>query len=189
MKELLDDVMSTRKKITRKTWKFRKKLRDDFFEAIKDVKDHPVTREMKNYPHHCDTSCYQHCLNVAYYNYYICKILGKDYIAAARAGMIHDLFLYDWHTHTKETGDHFHAMTHPGAALTVAEKYFDLTEKEREIILKHMWPVTITPPKSFEAFIITLTDKFCGSCEILDYVYTRGILGRTISRSQRIKRR
>ena len=187
-KTLYENLMAEkavfRKKIAKKAWVYRKNLRDEFFEAIKDVSEHPITQEMKNYPHHCTTDCYQHCLNVAYYNYYICKLLKKDYMAAARAGMIHDLFLYDWHTHTKETGDHFHGLTHPKAALEVAEKYFVLTDKEREIILKHMWPVTpFAVPKSFEAFLITLTDKYCGTCEILDFAYTRWILGRKASRS------
>jgi uncharacterized protein len=171
-----------RRYLSKKGWQQRTKMREEFFEAIRDVMEHPVTQKMKDYPHHCDTSCYQHCLNVAYYNYHICRLLGKDYMAAARAGMLHDLFLYDWHTHTKETGDHFHGMTHPKAALAMAEKYFDLSDKEKEIIGKHMWPLTLVPPKSFEAFLISLTDKYCGACEIMDYVYTKWILGRPSSR-------
>lgn len=167
-----------RRQLAEKAWRRREQMRKEFFRAIRDVKDHPITQQMKNYPHHCDTSCYQHCLNVAYYNYHICRLLGKDCVAAARAGMLHDLFLYDWHTHAKETGDHIHGLTHPKAALAIAEQYFDLTEKEREIILKHMWPLTVVPPKSFEAFLITLTDKYCGACEGLDYIYTRWILGK-----------
>ena len=172
-----------RRKLAKKVWHRREQMRREFFDAIREVKNHPAVQEMKKYPHHCDTSCYQHCLNVAYYNYHICRLLGKDYLAAARAGMLHDLFLYDWHTHAKETGDRVHGLTHPKAALAMAEKYFDLTDKERDIILKHMWPLTVIPPKSFEGFIITLTDKYCGACEGLDYLYTNWILGRRRPRS------
>ena len=80
--------------------------------------------------------------------------------------MLHDLFLYDWRTHARETGEHFHAMTHPRAALLNAEKYFELNDLEREIILKHMWPVTLPIPTNPEVLVIAYTDKYCGFVEI-----------------------
>lgn len=51
---------------------------------------------MKNFGQHYDTSCYEHCMNVAKYTYLICKKHNLDYISATRAAMLHDLFLYDW---------------------------------------------------------------------------------------------
>ena len=112
------------------------------------------------------TNCYQHCLHVSYYNYIWCNALGLDARSAARAGMLHDLFLYDWHTHAKRTGDHFHGMTHPKRALRNAEKFFDLNSIERDIIINHMWPVTLfSVPRTKEGWITTLADKYCGSFE------------------------
>lgn len=144
---------------------------NEFYKAVEDLIEHPAVLEMKNYPHHCDTSCYQHCLNVAYYNFKICKAFGLDAKAAARAGMVHDLFLYDWRLHAELTKDRFHAMTHPKVALKNAKNHFELNELEQEIILKHMWPLTVVPPKSWEAFIISMTDKYCGFFEILDFYF------------------
>lgn len=139
---------------------------DDFYECIRDLAEHPVVLRMKLYPHHGNTNCYQHCLHVAYYNYVWCRFLHLDAKAAARAGMVHDLFLYDWHTHAKETGRHFHGMTHPKTALQHAEKITNLSPKERNIILTHMWPVTpFAIPRCREAWITTLTDKYCGALE------------------------
>lgn len=146
--------------------------KQEFYEAIRDIAEHPVVLQMKEFPHHCDTTCYDHCLHVAYHNYCICKSLNLDAVSAARAGMLHDLFLYDWRTHSRETGKHFHAMTHPREALKNAEQYFELNNLEREIIAKHMWPVTITPPTSPEAMIIAYTDKYCGFVEIAGH-YTK----------------
>ena len=120
---------------------------------------------MKLYPHHGVTNCYQHCLHVSYYNYIWCNALGLDARSAARAGMLHDLFLYDWHTHAKETGEHFHGFTHPRTALDNAVKYYELTEKEKDMILRHMWPLTPIPPKSREGMVIIYSDKFCGLVE------------------------
>ena len=138
---------------------------EEFYECIKDLVHHPYVLRMKEYPHHCETNCYQHCLNVAYYNFRICKFFGLDARSAARAGMLHDLFLYDWHVHGRETGEHFHGFTHPRTALENAEKYFSLTERERNLILRHMWPLTPVPPKSREGLAIIYADKFCGLAE------------------------
>ena len=121
---------------------------------------------MKLYPHHGTTNCYQHCVHVAYYNYQWCRFFHLDARSAARGAMLHDLFLYDWHTHAKKTGDHFHGLTHPKTALKNASKFFELNEIEKDIIYNHMWPVTFFRiPKTKEGFITTLTDKYCGACE------------------------
>lgn len=141
----------------------------EFYECISDIIYHPKVLEMKKYYQHCNTDCYEHCLTVAYYNYYICKKLKLDARSAARGGMLHDLFLYDWRGHSRRTGDHFHAMTHPRAAYNMAKRYFDLNKIEKEVILKHMWPVTVIPPRYWETYVICFTDKYCSSREIADY--------------------
>ena len=59
--------------------------RKKFEEIIKDIKNHPTVLEMRNYRQHYDTSCYEHCENVAYYSFIVCKKLGLDYTSVARA--------------------------------------------------------------------------------------------------------
>lgn len=138
----------------------------DFYDEIKDLMRHPVVLRMKLYPHHGVSSCYDHCLHVAYYNYVICRYFKLDARSAARAGMLHDLFLYDWHTHTAKTGDHFHGMTHPKVAFRNASRHFKLNRVEKDVIMNHMWPVTLFHiPHTREGWVTTLTDKYCGSCE------------------------
>ena len=138
----------------------------EFYDTIKDIAEHPVVRQMKRYPHHGNTSCYKHCLRVAYQNYVLCRKLRLDARSAARAGMLHDLFLYDWHTHARRTGDYFHGMTHPGRAHKNAKRLFKLNKVEEDVILHHMWPVTLfSLPRTKEGWITTLTDKYCGACE------------------------
>lgn len=141
----------------------------EFYACVRDLLEHPAVQAMKDFPHHADTTCYDHCLNVAYYNYEICRTLGLNAEAAARAGMLHDLFLYDWHTHARKTGEHFHGLTHPKVALRNAQRYFELSPLERDIILKHMWPITIVPPKYAEAYVICMTDKYSGALELAEY--------------------
>ena len=116
----------------------------EFYECIRDIVSHPAVLEMKKYYQHCDTDCYEHCLDVAYNNYKICKKLGLDARSAARGGMLHDLFLYDWREHSKKTGDRLHAITHPIAAYRNACKYFHLNKVEKEVITKHMLPELVS---------------------------------------------
>lgn len=84
--------------------------------------------------------------------------------------MLHDLFLYDWR-HSKKALKlkKFHAFIHPEIALKNSLKLFNLNEKEKDIIVKHMWPVTIKFPKYPESYIVTLTDKYSTIAESLHY--------------------
>lgn len=159
-------MLSISEKVARNIEVRRKDWEKDFWECVRDIAEHPVVLRMKLYPHHGSTNCYQHCLNVAYYNYQWCRFMHLDARSAARAGMVHDLFLYDWHKHREKTGDCFHGMTHPKAALKNAVKFFELNDTERDIILNHMWPVTpLSFPRTKEGWITTLTDKYCGTLE------------------------
>lgn len=133
----------------------------EFYSIIDDLINNETVRKMKNFKQHYDTSTYDHCLNVAYLSYIICKKLNLDYKSATRAAMLHDLFLYDWRNSKKLLNlEKSHAFIHPKIALDNASKLFTLNEKEKDIILKHMWPVTISLPKYKESYIITFTDKF-----------------------------
>lgn len=169
----------------RKARRERMEQNQEFYDCIRDIVYHPIVLKMKKYYQHCETDCYQHCLSVAYYNYRICKALNLDYRSAARGGMVHDLFLYDWRDHTERTGDHLHALTHPRAAYLMAKKYFSVNPIEKEVILKHMWPLTIVPPRHWETYVICLTDKYCGSLEIAEYYSGRLVkyaYGRMVAR-------
>lgn len=138
----------------------KKSLQAEFAQIVKDLMTNETVQKMKNYRQHYDTSCFEHCRNVAYYSYLICKKYNLDYVSVARAGMLHDLFLYDWRQR-QDNRKGLHAFTHPKTALENASKLFSLNEKERDIILKHMWPVTIKLPKYKESYVITLVDKYC----------------------------
>lgn len=143
----------------------------EFNFIINDIINNPTVLQMNNFKQHYETSCFEHCLNVSYYSYLICKKFNLDYVAAARSGMLHDLFLYDWRTKTNNrTG--LHAFTHPKTALNNAKCEFDISKKEEDIILKHMWPVTLKLPKYRESYIITLVDKFCALKESFSYYKT-----------------
>lgn len=149
------------------TWTEQEKYLDDeqYMECVQDILAHPIFQSMEQYIQHGSTSCKAHCIQVSYLSYCICRKFGWDYRKAARAGLLHDLFLYDWHTHARETGNHFHGFTHPRAALNNARKYFNLTVGEADIILCHMWPLTPIPPKSMAGMAVVYADKLCSMTE------------------------
>lgn len=150
-----------------KSWvTFREYEKDlEYMACVKDILDNPVFISMDQYIQHGNTTCKTHCIQVSYLGYKLCKRLGGNWRSAARAGLLHDLFLYDWHTHARDTGKHFHGFTHPRSALKNADRYFELTKEERGIILHHMWPLTPVPPSTIAGFAVTYADKFCSTAE------------------------
>lgn len=142
----------------------------EFFNIIDDIISNETVQKMKNYRQHCNTSCYEHCIKVAYYSYWIARKFGLDYISTARAAMLHDLFLYDWRKEHRDVElDGLHAFVHPKIALKNASEIFDLNEKEQDIIVKHMWPVTVSFPKYKETYIVTFMDKYSALKESYSY--------------------
>jgi uncharacterized protein len=98
--------------------------------------------------------------------------LGWDHRAAARGGLLHDLFLYDWRTTTLDRGRH--GFVHPRLALENASRIYSLNELEKDIIMKHMFPLTLQPPKYKESLVVCMVDKFCAVEETFNkYFYTK----------------
>ena len=149
----------------------KKYLLTEFFEIIQDIIDNDTVKQMKNFRQHCNTSCYKHCMQVAYFTYIACKKLKLDYISATRAAMLHDLFLYDWRKKYRNIElPGLHAFVHPQIALKNASEIFSLNELEKDIILKHMWPVTFSFPKYRESYIVTIMDKYSACLETYLYL-------------------
>ena len=135
----------------------------EFENIIHDLITNDTVQEMRKYRQHFDTSCFEHCYLAAYYCYLICKQFNLDYKSATRAAMLHDLFLYDWRD--KNSHKRFHAFHHGKTACKNACKLFDLSQKEKDIIIRHMWPVTLSFPNSIEGLILTFVDKYCAIYE------------------------
>ena len=133
--------------------------KEKFLEIINDILANKSIQNLKLYKHHYAYTRLEHCLSVSYYTYVICKFLHLDYKSAARAALLHDLFFYDCEDKLSRPKNHI--KNHPKIALENANKLFNLNKKEQDIILKHMWPLTFSPPKYLESFIVTIVDKYC----------------------------
>ena len=42
-----------------------------------------------------------------------------------------------------------------------AKQYFELTDEEKDTILRHMWPLTPVPPSTRAGYAVTFADKMC----------------------------
>ncbi len=100
---------------------------------------------------------------MSYTSYLIAKKLHLNVRATARAGLLHDLFYYDWRVTKFDLGTH--AYVHPRIALHNAEHLTDLNKVERDIIIKHMWGATLALPRYAESYIVSLVDDYAAVAE------------------------
>ncbi len=140
---------------------------EEFLSIIEELINNKTVQEMKKYRQHYETSCFDHCYMVSYYCYLICKKYHLDYISVTRAAMLHDLFLYDWRIRQPNRKG-LHAFTHGKTACDNASRLFNLSQKEKDMILTHMWPVTMKFPTSLEGLILTFVDKYCAMSETFE---------------------
>jgi len=141
----------------------------EYYTCVRDLIESDVVKQMDLYIQHGKTTTLDHCIRVSYHAYKISKKLHMDYVSTARGALLHDLFLYDWHQRPK--GDKLfekHGYTHPMTAYNNASKYFSLNNKEKDIIIKHMWPLTLRKvPRHKESFLVSLIDKYSSVAETL----------------------
>lgn len=145
-----------------------------YFECVKDLLSDRNVLRLDEFAHHSGTSRLQHSLNVSYYNFLLCRFLRLDARAAARAGLLHDLFFYDRRDHVPVEGEGWHGVGHPKIAFMNASEMFPLSQLEGDMIVNHMWPLSLRLPRYRETFVITLVDKFCAAAEVISYAMSRG---------------
>ena len=129
--------------------------------------------EEQNAMQHGSTSVYEHSVNVAYKSLLLVENyrLPVDKQSLVRGALLHDYFLYDWHEHRKVNSfKELHAFSHPKIALENSLKNFTLNDLEKDVIVKHMWPLTVKLPKYKESYIVTFVDKYCATVEFFKYL-------------------
>ncbi len=116
---------------------------------------------------HGNISVKEHSIQVARQSVALADKLGVSYNKQdlVRGALLHDYFLYDWHKNDKINPHRLHGFFHSARALKNAEQEYELTDRQREIIIKHMWPLTVKPPMCREAWMVTAADKYCSLLE------------------------
>lgn len=133
----------------------------------RDILESYNYRQTRGHIQHGDMTVQRHTMDVARYSLFISQKLriDCDRQALIRGALLHDYFLYDWHDKEHVNIARLHGFRHPNIALRNAQEEYELSDREKDIIKKHMWPLTITPPACREAWIVTAADKYCSLME------------------------
>lgn len=147
----------------------QKELHDLLREHGGDILDSDNFKRTREFIQHGNMTVNSHSISVAKYSLAISRKLGlgcrqRELI---RGALLHDYFLYDWHDKCHRDNRRLHGLFHPGIALRNASREYHLTARERDIIKKHMWPLTVIPPLCREAWVVSVADKYCSLMETL----------------------
>ena len=151
----------------KKSYERQRELHRRISEAAPDILQSQNFQSTKEHIQHGRMTVNNHCMNVAKYSLAISEKLPircneRELI---RGALLHDYFLYDWHSPEHVPLYKLHGFYHPGTAYRNASKEYDLTPRESDIIRRHMWPLTIIPPRCREGWIVTTADKWCSLME------------------------
>lgn len=141
----------------------------EFIYQVGDLLHTPEVQSLHSFAHHHRVSRYEHALLVSQLSYRVARSLGLDCRAAARCGLLHDLYSGE---KSCPAGPFFflrHAWAHPKQALRNARVLTYLTGKEQNIIASHMWPMCKALPKSREAWLVNLVDSFVAMLDVLGW--------------------
>ena len=132
-----------------------------YYDIVKDILEHDEFLKLKDIKHH-GLDRYEHNKRVSYYSYLTAKALRLDYESVARAGALHDFF-HDVNYDATITKRLDTLERHPRYSFETASKHFDLNDKEKNIILSHMFPVVPKYlPKYLESWIVDIVDDWVG---------------------------
>lgn len=148
----------------------RKGLNPKIKEYGREILKSENFKKMAAYKQHGDVSVLSHSLRVAERSLKFTETMARFHIhfdeeAVVRGALLHDYFLYDWHE--KAAWHNLHGFRHARIALKNADEDYELSERERDIIEKHMFPLNIKPPSCREAWIVNLADTYCSTGETL----------------------
>lgn len=130
---------------------------EEYLKIVQDLLDDNMVNELANYTHHKFTNRLEHSLSVSYSSYLWAKRLRLNYVDVARAGLLHDLF---FSMMIESTSSREHLVRHPEIALENAMKLVNLSELEKDIIVSHMFLITLAHvPKYKESLLVSLIDK------------------------------
>ncbi|WP_435549340.1 putative ABC transporter permease [Desulfobacterium sp. N47] len=138
-------------------------METQFINMANPLIEHPEVAKLSQYEHHRGKTRLEHVKEVAYISFLWGKRLSLDCDSITRGALLHDLFFYDW----LREGPRLHGFRHHNIALKNARKITPLTEKEEDIIKKHMWPLTVVPPRYMESLVVSLVDTFCSARDYL----------------------
>lgn len=146
-------------------------LEKEFYTIAEPIIKNREFLKRKNFMHH-DDSVYEHSLKVAWISFKIAKAVEKHKKVNVKnvviGALLHDFYTTPWREYESASFFKKHGFVHGKIALCNAYKYFPdyMNARIDNTIKRHMFPLTLVPPRYIEGWIITLADKYV-SLEIL----------------------
>lgn len=134
----------------------------EYIEIVEKIFENRKFNKLKEETHHHNSNRYNHCVEVSYKTYKICKKLNLDYKSATKAALLHDFFFNHEFENKKDS-----LLNHPKKAKENAMKITKLSEKEINIIESHMYPIGKKIPRHIESIIVDLVDDYVAAKEKL----------------------
>ncbi|MDR1408963.1 MAG: HD domain-containing protein [Oscillospiraceae bacterium] len=139
----------------------------EYMRYIVDLLATPEFKSLEVIPHHIPTTLLTHVRCVSYVAYSLCRRYGGDSKIAARGGLLHDLYYYDWHDFSDKS-HRWHGVLHPSRALKNACLLLgEVDKRTADCIHRHMFPFTPIPPIYRESIMVSLSDKICANFDVL----------------------
>ncbi len=148
--------------------RWHEKQKITFMPYIQPYLTEPAVQSMGHFIQHGTTTTLQHALSVTRISCQLALFLqlNVNYENLAVGALLHDFYLYDWHSQPPEGV--LHGFAHPHIACQNAVLYYQVNPEVQHIITTHMWPLTLRfPPHSKEAFLVCAADKYCSTIETI----------------------
>lgn len=137
----------------------------EFYQIAEPILRNSEFQRRRTFLHHQD-SVYDHSLRVAWYSYKIAKFIQKyrkvNIQNVVIGALLHDFYLQPWRENKNPILWKKHGFTHGKIASINSYQFFPnlMNGRIENSISRHMFPLTIVPPKYIEGWIITTADKY-----------------------------
>ena len=145
-----------------------KNEKDRLYEALAPYLEDTTVQQMDSYIQHGNVTTLEHVLRVTETSVALNRSLHvhADEEVLRVGALLHDYYLYDWHGRSLKYANH--GFVHPEIARKNAAEHFQATPEVQAVIRTHMWPFTLLHvPKSREAVLVCVADKYCSLTETL----------------------
>ena len=127
----------------------------EYLQIVEKFLENRKFGKLKNETHHHNSNRFNHSVEVSYKTYKICKRLRLDYESSTKAALLHDFFFDAEFNNKRER-----LIKHPKVALENAKKITNLSNKEKNIIASHMYPIGGKFPRYLESVIVDVVDDY-----------------------------
>ena len=134
-------------------------MEKEFLNIARDILVDKRFKALKSYRHHIRCNAYYHSVKVAYFCYRHHKRfkMKSSVTELVRGALLHDYYIEKGCV--KNRG-RLHMIRHPKKAYMNALRDFgNMSKTQNDIILRHMFPLTLKPPKTKYGYVVCFYDK------------------------------